>query len=172
MAVIDQDNFSNISWHSDQNHPGGTSHPGPLDGQDPDSPDVKPSQPEGTNPVDNQSLDPGAGSEVLECTVSEPLTENAGTKDAYVSYLITTNVRTYLNAGTGTLANGRAFECTDNFHFRPPFRPSKSPSPPSAAASRTSSSFPKHSARIIQHALSRLCLTSSAWSTSAAIDSA
>lgn len=96
MAVIDQDNFSNISWHSDQNHPGASSHPraGPLDGQDSDSPDVKPQQPEGVNPADIQPLeDTGMGGEILECTVSEPLTENAGTKDAYVSYLITTNVR-------------------------------------------------------------------------------
>lgn len=94
MAVIDQDNFSNISWHSDQNRPGGSSHPGPLEGQDSDSPDVKPQQPEGVNPADIQPLDPGMGGEILECTVSEPHTENAGTKDAYVSYLITTNVRT------------------------------------------------------------------------------
>lgn len=32
------------------------------------------------------------GDEVLECTVSDPHKENDGTKDAYVSYLITTNV--------------------------------------------------------------------------------
>lgn len=95
MAVIDQDNFSNISWHSEQNHPGASSHPhaGPLDGQDPDSPDVKPQQPEGAAPTNIQPLDAGMGGEVLECTVSDPLTENAGTKDAYVSYLITTHVR-------------------------------------------------------------------------------
>ncbi|KAF3764477.1 sorting nexin-4 [Cryphonectria parasitica EP155] len=51
---IDEENFHNLSFHSDQNAPGG-------------------------------------GSEVLECIVTEPHTENAGTKDAYVSYLITTN---------------------------------------------------------------------------------
>jgi sorting nexin-4 len=35
----------------------------------------------------------GIGGGVLECTVDSPLKENDGTKDAYVSYLITTNVR-------------------------------------------------------------------------------
>ena len=35
----------------------------------------------------------GIGDGVLECTVGSPLKENAGTKDAYVSYLITTSVR-------------------------------------------------------------------------------
>lgn len=101
MAVIDQDNFSNVSWHSDQNHPGASSHPhaGRLDGQDPDSPDVKPQQPEAANPTNTQPLNDAAvdaalAGEVLECTVSDPLTENTGTKDAYVSYLITTHVRT------------------------------------------------------------------------------
>lgn len=96
MAVIDQDNFSSISWHSDQNRTGASSHTraGPLDGQDSDSPDVMPQQPEGANPADVQPLDDtGMGGEILECTVTEPLTENAGTKDIYVSYLITTNVR-------------------------------------------------------------------------------
>jgi len=29
---------------------------------------------------------------ILECTVDTPLKENDGTKDAYVSYLVTTNV--------------------------------------------------------------------------------
>jgi hypothetical protein len=34
----------------------------------------------------------GIGNGVLECTVDTPLKENDGTKDAYVSYLITTHV--------------------------------------------------------------------------------
>jgi sorting nexin-4 len=34
----------------------------------------------------------GIGDGVLECTVDSPLKENDGTKDAYVSYLITTTV--------------------------------------------------------------------------------
>lgn len=35
----------------------------------------------------------GIGDGFLECTVDSPLKENDGTKDAYVSYLITANVR-------------------------------------------------------------------------------
>ena len=35
----------------------------------------------------------GIGDGRLECTVDTPLKENDGTKDAYVSYLVTTNVR-------------------------------------------------------------------------------
>src|SRR5690348_16691825 len=35
----------------------------------------------------------GIGDGVLECTVDTPLKENDGTKDAYVSYLVTTTVR-------------------------------------------------------------------------------
>lgn len=34
----------------------------------------------------------GVGDGVLECTVDKPLKENDGTKDAYVSYQVTTNV--------------------------------------------------------------------------------
>ena len=34
----------------------------------------------------------GIGDGILECTVGSPLKENDGTKDAYVSYLITTTV--------------------------------------------------------------------------------
>ena len=35
----------------------------------------------------------GIGSGVLECSVDSPLKENDGTKDAYVSYLVTTQVK-------------------------------------------------------------------------------
>ena len=35
----------------------------------------------------------GIGDGVLDCIVDTPLKENDGTKDAYISYLVTTNVR-------------------------------------------------------------------------------
>ena len=35
----------------------------------------------------------GVGDGVLDCTVDTPLKENEGTNEAYVSYLVTTNVR-------------------------------------------------------------------------------
>lgn len=93
MAVIDQDNFSNISWHSEQNGPAGSSSSGGYDGQDEEGANSKAPQQEPLEPADLQRLDPGLGGEVLECTVTDAHTENPGTKDAYVSYLITTNVR-------------------------------------------------------------------------------
>jgi len=34
----------------------------------------------------------GVGEGILECTVTSPLKENDGTKDVYVSYLVTTHV--------------------------------------------------------------------------------
>jgi sorting nexin-4 len=41
----------------------------------------------------------GIGDGVLDCTVGSPLKENDGTKDAYVSYLITTTVGLRLPIG-------------------------------------------------------------------------
>ena len=44
--------------------------------------------------VDADAVDlAGIGDGRLDCTVDKPLKENDGTKDAYVSYLVTTNVR-------------------------------------------------------------------------------
>lgn len=46
-----------------------------------------------TGPADHDDdLGHGAGAEKLECTVGQPIKENDGTKDAFVSYLITTHV--------------------------------------------------------------------------------
>lgn len=95
MAVMDQqDSFSNLSFNSDQNVHGGSSTSARFDGEDSGSP-ASLSHLEQKDSDDNhlQQLDPGMGGEILECIVTEPHTENAGTKDAYVSYLITTNVR-------------------------------------------------------------------------------
>jgi sorting nexin-4 len=92
MAVVDQqDNFSNISWHSDAN-PHNTEGAGSSSAaQDALAPDSENGTQEGEPQL--EQLDPaGLGGEILECTVSEPHKENDGTKDAYVSYLITTNV--------------------------------------------------------------------------------
>ncbi|KAK4180141.1 putative sorting nexin-4 [Triangularia setosa] len=93
MAVIDQDNFSNISWHSEQNE----DHAGPSTSSTREhmtsSPEFSKTIPDtGRSSSDGRGHDPGhTGDEVLECTVSDPHKENDGTKDAYVSYLITTN---------------------------------------------------------------------------------
>jgi sorting nexin-4 len=93
MAVIDQDNFSNISWNSEQNRDSA----GPSTSashRSPQSPEYSKSRHDG-----NKAGSPKAhydashvGGEILECVVSDPHKENDGTKDAYVSYLITTTV--------------------------------------------------------------------------------
>ena len=46
----------------------------------------------------------GIGSGVLECTVDAPLKEGDGSKDAYVSYLVTTQVRICLSFLPSTLS--------------------------------------------------------------------
>jgi sorting nexin-4 len=95
MAVLDQDNFSNISWHSEQNpDPAG---PSTSAAHGPASPDYSNNRSDETRTGDGRDHDHGhghghSGGEILECVVSEPHKENDGTKDAYVSYLITTNV--------------------------------------------------------------------------------
>ncbi len=83
MAVIDQDNFSNISWHSENAPDAATANPPSEEAANSEYP---------RRSGDDDDLAPGRSGEILECTVSEPHKENDGTKDAYVSYLITTNV--------------------------------------------------------------------------------
>lgn len=93
MAVMDQqDSFSNLSFNSDQNVQGGSSTSRHFGGKDPESPEIQQEEHEDASDANFQQVDPGMGGEILECTVTEPHTENAGTKDAFVSYLITTNV--------------------------------------------------------------------------------
>ena len=100
MAVMDQDNFSNISWHSEQE--AGPVRPSTPSHQ-PDSPErPRNTRQDGARTVEGEdaNLQPAHGGEILECVVSEPHKENDGTKDAYVSYMITTHVRLYLLVDT------------------------------------------------------------------------
>lgn len=94
MAVLEQDNFSNISWHSEQNSgptASGSAHHEPESATEyPSSSRTEPGRSRGES-----GHEPGHRGEILECVVSEPHKENDGTKDAYVSYLITTNVRRF-----------------------------------------------------------------------------
>lgn len=89
MAVIEQDTFSNVSWQSDR----GDQSPGYGAGTG-----------GGIEAASDRMLAEGgsrgddlaghlSGSEKLDCVVSSPIKENDGTKDAFVSYLITTQVR-------------------------------------------------------------------------------
>ncbi|KAI9170796.1 Sorting nexin-4 [Paramyrothecium foliicola] len=82
MAVMDQDNFSNVSW-SEHGHDQNSSMPTTPQAQ---------ASGEGAPAAESDlARDPGLGSEKLHCTVGSPIKENDGTKDAFVSYLVTTN---------------------------------------------------------------------------------
>jgi sorting nexin-4 len=98
MAGLDQDNFSNISWHSEQNAAQGASS---AAARDPANPDFAASRQEGGDTEaarHHHELEGVHGEETLECIVGEPHKENDGTKDAYVSYMITTHVSLFLFA--------------------------------------------------------------------------
>ncbi|KAI0158154.1 hypothetical protein GGR57DRAFT_37074 [Xylariaceae sp. FL1272] len=87
MAVIDHDNFSNVSWTSDGNPAGAEgSSSASMPAIEPEPPTAQDEQ----HGQDLQRQDPGLSGDILECTVSEPHKESDGTKDAFVSYLITT----------------------------------------------------------------------------------
>ncbi|RYP43407.1 hypothetical protein DL768_009944 [Monosporascus sp. mg162] len=90
MVVIDQDDFSNVSWHSDR-------HEGAAGFAASRSTDtvIEAEPPSAEDQRHGEELvreDPALTGDILECTVSEPRKESDGTKDAFVSYLITTNV--------------------------------------------------------------------------------
>lgn len=99
MARIDQDNFSNVSWHSEG--PGASSSSGAPIHDAPVSEHTNGR--EHIEPQPNLShLDAGAaGTEILDCVVSTPITENEGTSTNFVSYLITTNVCEHYLPGLG-----------------------------------------------------------------------
>jgi sorting nexin-4 len=94
MAVMDQDNFSNISWHSEQES--STVVPSAAASAHESAASEYPgsSRQDGARTVEGEdaNLEPAHGGEILECVVSDPRKENDGTKDAYVSYMITTHV--------------------------------------------------------------------------------
>lgn len=103
MAVIDQqDNFSSISWHSDQHGhpagPAGSSAETPVYDAHRDDPENNTEHPEIQEHPER--LDPGLSGDILQCAVSEPRKESDGTKDAFVSYLVTTSVSTRRHTGT------------------------------------------------------------------------
>ncbi|KAI0912876.1 hypothetical protein F4824DRAFT_460014 [Ustulina deusta] len=86
MAVIDQDSFSNISWQIETSN-GVDAEPSAA------MPAIAVEPPSSEAQHHGQALqrqDPGLSGDILECTVSEPHKESDGTKDAFVSYLVTT----------------------------------------------------------------------------------
>lgn len=82
------DAFNSIQWRNtsdDEEEEEPSSHPGASD------------FPNGEEPQAGRNADKidiaGVGNGTLETKVSDPQTENEGTKDAFVSYLVTTKVK-------------------------------------------------------------------------------
>ncbi len=95
---MDHDDFANVNW---QNSPAGQEGVTSIDGQRGETGDVlgntNGNRHEGVEHLERDknadAMDlAGVGEGVLECTVTSPIKENDGTKDAYISYLVTTNV--------------------------------------------------------------------------------
>lgn len=101
LPMDHHDDFDNVSWRndpeSDQSRP-------PTSGTDIEEPHRADRDINGKRRMSSTSDEPqagpladavdlaGIGDGVLEVTVDSPLKENDGTKDAYISYLVTTHV--------------------------------------------------------------------------------
>jgi sorting nexin-4 len=91
MGGMDNDDFANVSWQTDpagQADRSAGSSGGRAGG---DSATGEQIHEQLGNNADAMDL-AGVGEGTLECTVTQPLKENDGSKDAYVSYLVTTTV--------------------------------------------------------------------------------
>ncbi len=92
-----ENDFDSVSWEADND-----SRPSTAENRYPD--DTYGSRSSGKRKANSSSSVPQAGTLAdpvdlagigdgrLDCTVDKPLKENYGTKDAYVSYLVTTQV--------------------------------------------------------------------------------
>lgn len=102
MAVTDQDhdqdNFSSISWTEHADDP---ANPIPSTGQRGQHAGEAAGAGKTGEEIDYLAL----GTEKLECTVGSPLKENDGSKDAFISYLITTRVRIYTHKSVNNFAS-------------------------------------------------------------------
>ncbi|OTA99393.1 hypothetical protein M426DRAFT_67873 [Hypoxylon sp. CI-4A] len=101
MAVIDEDTFSTIPWNGANN---ASDVAGSSSGIEAEPPSVE-DQHHGD---DLARQDPGLSGDILECSVSEPHKEQDGTKDAFVSYLVTTN-STFPSFQKSTFTSRRRF---------------------------------------------------------------
>lgn len=92
---MDQGNFTNLSWDQD-GRDRGSSVVSPHGGSEEGAAQNTNGRNGDTSLQAGQTADDldlaGVGTATLECTVTQPMKENDGTKDAYVSYLVTTTV--------------------------------------------------------------------------------
>lgn len=112
MGAIDNDNFSNISWQNENLSSmdiaeSSASLPN-IEAEAPTSEDQRHGE-------DLERQDPGLSGDILECAVSDPRKESDGTKDAFVSYLITTNVSVFFEGVRGELMTLETMSTTADF---------------------------------------------------------
>ncbi|KAF5871609.1 putative vacuolar targeting protein atg24 protein [Botrytis fragariae] len=82
---MDHDDFANVEWQNNQRGHSQSDDEG-------EGPDTNRKSGETQAGPNADALDlAGVGEGVLECTVGSPIKENDGTKDAFVSYLVTTH---------------------------------------------------------------------------------
>lgn len=113
---MENDDFADVSWQNDDPNkntgpkapiPGGdgtmSSNAGMKTAHQAGGPGVS-TDVRGRDPLDFA----GVGAAILECIVDTPIKENEGTKDTFVSYLVTTNVRL-----TSLSANAKLIQKSD-----------------------------------------------------------
>jgi len=117
---MENDDFANVSWQRDkpaQNASSGITSPisdteGGIGGGNSNGKRRGSGGPLGR---DADALDlAGVGDATLECTVTTPIKENDGTKDAYVSYLVVTHVGSPLRSRCA-----ETNQCLDEFPLLP-----------------------------------------------------
>lgn len=95
---MENDEFANVSWQSDKPAHGpetGVTSPRSDNEDDAASGNFNGKRRGSGGPLgrDTDALDlAGVGNATMECTVTAPIKENDGSKDAYVSYMVTTHV--------------------------------------------------------------------------------
>lgn len=129
----DTDNSRPTTAHTDNSDP---SRGFQADGMDPHDP------PQAGINADAVDL-AGVGNGTMVTSVSDPQTENDMTKDAFVSYLVTTDVREIHSPSLRSfgppfsVCSAGYWGVTANFSVRPTSPPSRNPTSASAAASPT-----------------------------------
>lgn len=163
----DHGDFDSVSWQREEAHPESSAA---FEAHLPERPasgrrsESMTSEPQAGEQADNVDL-AGIGREgVLEVTVDSPLKENDGTKDAYVSYLVTTHVSVFAVGHCKTLHN--------NIPCRPTSRRFRSQISPSGDGSPTSYSSGKPYIEITRRAQYLLYPKRTIWPTYAVTGSA
>lgn len=86
---MEHDEFANVTWQNDEaSHGIGSPIASPRDPQDGLAQHDEPQAGRNADAMDLAGVD----DKTLECTVDQPIKESEGTKEAYVSYLVTTRV--------------------------------------------------------------------------------